>query len=94
MDIHIFNILKSQPKYIVSGFAELVCLSSCPCRRDERPEHRDARASFAVVVAALHESTEAVLYLMGKKVNMQSKSFDNLTPFQIAAKYVPLQTSL
>ena len=40
-----------------------------------------------VVVAALHEATEAVLYLMGKKANMHAKSFDGLTPFQISAKY-------
>ena len=40
-----------------------------------------------VVVAALHECTEIVLYLMGKKANMRTKSFDGLTPFQISAKY-------
>lgn len=40
-----------------------------------------------VVVAALHECTEMVLYLMGKKANMRTKSFDGLTPFQISAKY-------
>ena len=40
-----------------------------------------------VVVAALHEAVEAVLFLQDKKANMYAKSVDGYIPFQIAVRY-------
>lgn len=62
---------------MLSKLLAVGCLLELPNRYGETP----------VVVAALHEATESVLFLMGRKANMRAKSFDGLTPFQIAAKY-------
>jgi hypothetical protein len=58
-------------------------LLAAGCNKELKNKYKET----PVVVAALHEATDVVLYLMGKKVNMREKSFDGLTPFQISAKY-------
>lgn len=40
-----------------------------------------------IIVAALHEATETVVFLMEKGANMRATNSDGETPFQIAAKY-------
>ncbi len=50
-------------------------------------EQRNKYGETPVVVAALHECTEMVLFLQDKKANMYAKSVDGYIPFQIAVRY-------
>ncbi len=66
----------------------------CPHRPLPRPyisgldvDQKNKFGETPVVVAALHEATEMVLFLGDHGANMYAKSVDGYIPFQIAVRY-------